>query len=98
VPDSEIEERMSGRRVCACGSVFHVKHKPPNTEGICDSCGAGLTRRDDDDPETVRERLRIYHEQSEPLKGFYERLNKLRCVVGAATVEETSRRVLETLA
>jgi adenylate kinase len=98
VPDNDIEERMSGRRVCACGEVFHTKYKPPGAEGVCDSCGSELIRRADDDPETVRERLRTYHEQSEPLKGFYERLNKLRCVVGAGTVEETSRRVLETLA
>lgn len=98
VPDSDIEERMAGRRVCACGAVFHIKYKPSKQEGVCDTCSAELIRRADDNPETVRERLRIYHEQSEPLKGFYEGLGRLRCVIGAGTVEETSRRVMETLA
>jgi adenylate kinase len=98
VPDSDIEERMAGRRVCACGAVFHLKYKPPKQEGICDACCAGLIRRVDDDPETVRERLRIYHEQSEPLKGFYERLNRLRCIAGTGGLEEIFGRIMEVLA
>jgi adenylate kinase len=98
VPDSDIEARMSGRRVCPCGSVFHIKHKPPKAEGVCDACGTALIQRADDNPETVRERLRIYHEQSEPLKGFYERLGRLKCVVGTGSVEEIARRVAEALA
>ncbi|MDR0294082.1 MAG: adenylate kinase [Oscillospiraceae bacterium] len=99
VPDSDIENRMAGRRVCpACNAVFHQRNNPPKQEGVCDSCGAALIRRIDDEPETVRERLRVYHEQSEPLKGFYERLGRLRCVVGTGGVEEINRRVMETLA
>jgi adenylate kinase len=97
VPDSDIEERMAGRRVCACGAVYHLLYKPAKADGICDDCDAELIQRADDAPETVRERLRIYHEQSEPLKGFYERLGRLRCVTGAGSVEETSRRVMDAL-
>ncbi|MCL2004058.1 MAG: adenylate kinase [Oscillospiraceae bacterium] len=98
VPDSDIEERMAGRRVCSCGAVFHVKHKPSKQEGVCDACGSGLIRRADDNPETVRERLRVYHEQSEPLKGFYERLNRLRCVAGTGGLEDINRRIMDALA
>lgn len=99
VPDSDIERRMSGRRVCPdCGAVFHLQNNPPKREGICDACEGNLIQRADDAPETVRERLRIYHEQSEPLKGFYERLGRLRIVVGTAGVTETGKRIMETLA
>jgi adenylate kinase len=98
VPDSDIEKRMSGRRVCSCGAVFHIRHNPPKKDGMCDQCGGTLIRRADDDPDTVRERLRIYHEQSEPLKGFYERLGRLRCIVGTGSVEDINRRVMEALA
>ncbi len=63
VPDSDIERRMAGRRVClTCNAVFHTEHNPSKTEGVCDACGSSLVRRADDEPETVRERLRIYHE------------------------------------
>jgi len=95
VPDSDIEERMGGRRVCSCGAVFHVKYNPPKAEGVCDKCEGALIQRVDDNPETVKDRLRIYHEQSEPLKGFYERLGRLRIVVGTGTVEDISRRLME---
>jgi len=95
VPDSDIEERMGGRRVCGCGSVFHLKHNPPKAEGVCDKCSGELIQRSDDNPETVRDRLRIYHEQSEPLKGFYERLGRLRTIVGTGTVDEITNRVLD---
>ena len=97
VPDSDIEERMSGRRVCSCGAVFHQKYKPPKAEGICDKCAGSLIQRSDDTPETVKARLRIYHEQSEPLKGFYERMGRLRTVVGTGGVEEIGKRVMEVL-
>ena len=99
VPDSDIENRMAGRRVCpACNAVFHQQSNPPKQEGVCDACGASLIRRTDDEPETVRERLRVYHEQSEPLKGFYERLGRLRCIVGTGGMEETNHRIMEVLA
>lgn len=98
VPDSDIERRMAGRRVClTCNAVFHTEYNRPKAEGICDICGGTLTRRADDEPETVRERLRVYHEQSEPLKGFYERLGKLRFVIGAGDVMDINRRITEAL-
>jgi adenylate kinase len=95
VPDSDIEERMGGRRVCACGAVFHVRHNPSKVAGICDKCSGELIQRSDDAPETVKDRLRIYHEQSEPLKGFYERLGRLRTVVGTGSVDEITARVMD---
>jgi adenylate kinase len=98
VPDSDIESRMAGRRVCPCGLVYHIVNKPPKQEGCCDGCSASLIQRADDNPETVRDRLRIYHEQSEPLKGFYERLGRLRVVVGTGSLEEINRRIMEALA
>ncbi|MDR0326145.1 MAG: adenylate kinase [Oscillospiraceae bacterium] len=99
VPDSDIENRMAGRRVCpACNAVFHKQNNPPKQEGVCDLCKGSLIQRADDNPETVRERLRVYHEQSEPLKGFYERLGRLRCVVGTGGLEEINRRIMEALA
>ncbi len=99
VPDSDIERRMAGRRVCqSCNAVFHISSNPPASEGVCDTCGGTLTRRADDEPETVLERLRIYHEQSEPLKGFYERTGRLRIVVGTGDVQEINRRLTEALA
>jgi adenylate kinase len=94
VPDSDIEERMGGRRVCSCGATYHLKFNPPKTESVCDKCDGALIQRSDDNPETVRDRLRIYHEQSEPLKGFYERLGRLRTVVGTGPVEEITARVM----
>ena len=97
VPDSEIEERMTGRRVCPdCGASFHLRHNPPSREGLCDSCGAVIVIRADDAPETVRSRLLTYHEQTEPLKGFFERAGKLRMVVGGG-MAETTERVWEAL-
>ena len=69
ISDQEIEERMGGRRVCSkCGASYHIKARPTKVEGVCDACGAPVTQRADDKPETVRERLRVYHEQTEPLK------------------------------
>ncbi|MDR1692812.1 MAG: adenylate kinase [Oscillospiraceae bacterium] len=98
VPDSDIERRMTGRRVClSCNAVFHTEYNPARQEGVCDVCGERLTRREDDEPGTVRERLRVYHEQSEPLKGFYERLGRLRIVVGTGDVSEINRRLMETI-
>jgi adenylate kinase len=82
VPDSVIVKRMTGRRVCKnCGRTYNVHGMPSKHEGICDACGAELITRSDDDPETVRERLKVYHRESEPLKGFFESRGKLRTVV-----------------
>lgn len=98
VADEAIMQRMSGRRVCgACGASYHVDFKPPKQEGICDACGKELQIRRDDQPETVRERLRVYHDQTEPLKGFYEAKGILRVVEGQERVEDTTALTLRAL-
>ena len=97
VDDSAIEERMSGRRVCPCGESFHLKFNPPAKEGICDKCGAALVQRVDDKAETVRERLRVYHELTEPVKAFYEKRGKLVCVDGNQSVEATTQLIFKAL-
>ena len=81
VPDEEIERRMSGRRICEdCGASYHVDYRPPKTGAVCDACGGMVRQRDDDAPETVRRRLRVYHESTEPVKGYYESCGLLRTV------------------
>ena len=98
VPDENIMERMTGRRVCgACGASYHLMFKKPLKDGICDSCGGELVQRKDDAPETVSDRLRVYHEQTEPLKDFYGKAGKLSVVEGLGTVSEITERVLKAL-
>lgn len=98
VADEKIVERMSGRRVCACGASYHVAYLPPKTEGICDKCGAELYIRDDDAEATVRKRLDTFHAQTEPLKEYYGAKGILVSVEGREQVEDTSAAVLEALA
>ena len=91
VNDQTIIDRMSGRRTCPdCGASFHVVSNPPKEEGICDNCGAKLTIRKDDAPETVKARLVNYHRDTEPLKEFYEKRGKLKSVEGQSTIEKTT--------
>ncbi len=97
VPDEMIIERVSGRRVCACGASYHVKYKPSAVEGVCDKCGQPLTIRKDDEPQTVLDRLTTYHEQTEPLKDFYRAKGLLVEVEGTGTVDETTEKVLKAL-
>ena len=98
VPDEKIVERMSGRRVCpACGNSYHLLYKKPEKEGICNACGAELIIRADDHPDTVKERLDVYHSQTEPLKDFYGKKNKLFIVEGQEEVADTSALVLKAL-
>ena len=98
VDDDVIVKRLSGRRECGnCASTYHVDTKPPKKEGVCDKCGSPLTTRNDDNPETIKSRLAVYHEQTEPLKGFYEKKGKLLKVVGQDTVETTTVSVFEAL-
>jgi adenylate kinase len=98
VPDEKIQQRMSGRRVCLdCGATFHTDFKPPKVEGICDVCGKELVIRKDDEPETVKSRLATYHEQTAPLKGYYQAQGKLTTVVGQEEVADTSKLTLEAL-
>ena len=99
VDDSVIIERMSGRRTCPdCGASFHVVANPPKTEGKCDNCGAALTIRKDDAPETVRERLATYHAETEPLKAFYAERGLLRTVENQPTIEATTAGIEKALA
>lgn len=98
VPDEAIKERMSGRRVCPkCGSTYHLVTKKPQKEGICDRCGAELVQRKDDAPETVADRLSVYHEQTEPLKDFYNKRGTLAVVDGVGSVSEIAERVKTAL-
>ena len=98
VDDDVIVERMSGRRTCpACGGTYHVVNNPPKTEGICDNCGAALTVRKDDAPETVKARLVTYHTETEPLKAFYEARQKLVKVDNRPSIEATTEAIREVL-
>lgn len=98
VADSEIVKRMSGRRVCEkCGASYHTEYKKPKVEGVCNVCDGKLVIRKDDEPETVLNRLNIYHEQTEPLKDYYNKQNKLLIVEGQEDVKDTTALVLKTL-
>ena len=98
VDDSEIEGRMTGRRVCAkCGASYHIVANPSRMEGICDSCGGELIIRKDDKPETVRHRLAVYHESTEVLKGFYEMTGRLVKVNGSQSIEGANEDILKAI-
>ena len=98
ISDETIMERMSGRRSCtSCGATYHVVSAPPKTEGVCDKCGAQLVLRDDDKPETVKNRLAVYHKETEPLKDFYAKRGNLVSVDNQPTIEATTKVVLAAL-
>lgn len=98
VPDEKIASRLSGRRVCLkCGATYHTEFKKPKAEGICDACGDTLVQRKDDMPETVLDRLKTYHEQTEPLKGYYEKKGILRVVEGQEEVADTTALTFKAL-
>ena len=98
VPDELIVNRMSGRRNCPeCGMTFHIANNPPKKEGVCDFCGTKLGSRKDDAPETVLSRLATYHEQTEPLKAYYEKTGKLVIVEGQEEVADTTALVFKAL-
>lgn len=98
VADEKIVERMSGRRVCEkCGASYHVVYKQPKVDGECNLCDGKLAQRKDDAPETVLDRLRVYHDQTEPLKDFYASSGKLRIVEGQEEVADTTRLTLAAL-
>lgn len=98
VPDEAITKRMSGRRVCSkCANSYHIEYKKPKVEGICDACGGELIQRKDDAPQTVLDRLVEYHKMTEPLKGFYENLGKLKVVEGQEDVADTTKLVFAAL-
>ena len=98
ISDETIMERMSGRRVCeTCGASYHLVAVPPKQEGVCDSCGGPLVQRDDDKAETVLHRLEVYHAETEPLKGYYEAKGILSPVANQATIEGTTKVMMEAL-
>ena len=98
-PDDEVLRRLSGRRTCAKGQhVYHVEFDPPKHEGVCDQDGSRLIQRDDDKPETVRKRLAVYHEQTEPLVDWYEDKGVLRRFDGRRSPDEVHDRIRATLA
>ncbi|MBR5260677.1 MAG: adenylate kinase [Oscillospiraceae bacterium] len=98
VADEKIAARMSGRRVCkACGASYHLEYKKPAVDGVCNACGGELIQRKDDHPDTVLDRLHVYHEQTEPLKGYYEKKGILRIVEGQEEVADTTALTLKAL-
>ena len=98
IADEVIEARMTGRRVCgSCGASFHIVANPPQHDGICDLCGAPLTVRKDDAPETVKNRLKVFHAETEPLKDFYKKLGNLKLVEGNQPIEYATRDILAAL-
>lgn len=98
VPDEKIVTRMSGRRVCEkCGASYHLVYNPPKVEGVCDKCAGALVQRKDDNAETVRDRLTVYHNQTEPLKSYYAAQGKLFEVNGDRDVEVISADILKEL-
>ncbi len=98
VPDENIVRRMSGRRACVtCGATYHIEHVPPKKEGICDKCGSELILRDDDKPETVLNRLKIYHDQTQPLIDFYSNEGILKEVDGTIDVKDVFENITKIL-
>ena len=98
IDDNVIAQRMSGRRVCThCGASYHVLVNPPKQEGICDLCGGTVTTRKDDQLETVRHRLEVYHASTEVLKDYYGKQGKLLLVNGDQSIEDTNKDILRAL-
>lgn len=98
VPDENIINRMAGRRACvACGATYHIVHIPTKVEGICDRCGAELILRDDDKPETVKKRLDVYHEQTQPLIDYYTEKGVLAEVDGTKDMEDVFNAIVKVL-
>jgi adenylate kinase len=97
--DDEVMKRISGRRICVkAGHVYHVESDPPKNDGVCDTDGSRLIQRDDDKPETVKKRLDVYHEQTEPVIGWYDKAGLLRRFDGNRSPEEVHDHIRATLA
>ena len=98
VKDENIIRRMSGRRACLkCGATYHIEHIPPKKEGICDKCGSELVLRDDDKPETVEKRLKVYHEQTQPLIDYYNKKGILKEVDGSQDMKDVFSAIISIL-
>ena len=98
VPDENIINRMSGRRACvSCGGTYHIVYNPTKEEGVCDACGGKLILRDDDQPETVKNRLKVYHEQTQPLIEYYQKKNILKSVDGTQDMSKVFSDIIAIL-
>ncbi len=98
VGDEEIIKRLTGRRTCSsCGAGYHILFDPPKKEGVCDKCGGKLIQRDDDQEETIRARLRVYRQQTEPLIAYYKRKGLLRTIPGVGNMEEIFEAILKAV-
>ncbi len=99
VPDTMIQDRIAGRRTCPkCKAGYHIKNLPPKVEGICDKCGAELVIRKDDNPDTVKDRLAVYHSETEPLIAFYRDKNLLRKIDGTVDIADVAAAFLKAMA
>lgn len=98
VPDELLVERLTGRRTCkSCGMMYHIKYKPPKVEGKCDVCGGELYQRPDDNEETVRNRLKVYHESTAPLIDYYRKKGVLKEIDGSKSIEEITQQIVHIL-
>lgn len=98
VPDDNIVNRMGGRRACVgCGATYHLVFAPTKEEGICDVCGKELILRDDDKPETVKKRLNVYHEQTQPLIDYYTKAGILKTVDGTVDMNDVFQAIVDIL-
>ena len=98
VPEEDLVRRLAGRRVCrGCGYMCHIDTHPPKQSGVCDKCGNSLYQRDDDREDTIRHRLRVYREQTQPLIGYYDGKGLLARVDGRGTIEEICQRIHHAL-
>jgi len=98
IPDEDLVKRLSGRRTClSCGAMFHVDSAAPKADGVCDQCGKTLIQRDDDRPEVIKKRLLVYHQQTEPLVGYYRQQNKLRSLDARRPAVDVAQSLLDAL-
>ena len=98
VADEDIINRLSSRRECsACGTPYSTLYNKPEKDGVCDKCGAELIQRADDNPETIKKRLEVYHTQTEPIKDYYKNLNLLVCAKGEEELSDTTKNVFKAL-
>ncbi len=98
ISDEEAIKRISGRRICSnCGTTYHVLYNPPKQENICDRCGGKLTQRDDDNEKSVKQRLKIYHQETESIISFFQKKNLLYCINGEQRIPDVARDVYSVL-
>ncbi len=97
ISDNEVKERIGGRRSCDCGAVYHLKFNPPRKDGVCDLCGKKLYIRDDDKPEVIAERLRLYHSKSKPMFDYWRQADKLIKINGEQSIEKVQSDIIEKL-